>query len=64
MGMGDRVRFYRRVRRMSQRQLAGSVRMAPEQLNRYEMNRVRPTLPTARRLARALRVTLSDLLVE
>ncbi len=64
MGMGERVRQLRKARRLTQRRLAKRAGMAPEQLNRYELERVLPSAATAARLALALHVALSDLLVE
>ena len=62
MAIGERIRFMRGTRRMKQSELARRARMAPEQINRYEMGRSQPTMDTAVRIARALGVPLSDLI--
>jgi transcriptional regulator with XRE-family HTH domain len=62
MGLDMRLRYYRRERGMSQRDLAALVKMAPEQLNRYEKGHSQPTLSTTLRLARALGVSVAKLL--
>ena len=62
MGIGERVRFYRGARRLSQRELAKMLQMAPEQLNRYEKGRTAPKVATTVRMARALGVAVGDLL--
>lgn len=46
---------------LDQYELAKRAGMSPSQLNRYERGKSRPTLPTLERLARALRVRVSDL---
>ena len=62
MGVGERLRYYRRARGWSQRELAGLLQMAPEQLNRYEKGRMQPTVATTVRLARVLGVPVGNLL--
>lgn len=64
MNIGPRVRFYRKIRNLSQRQLASSLRMAPAQLSRYETGRTQPGLAVLRRIARALDVPVSDFFFE
>ncbi len=62
MGLADRLRFYRRTRKWTQRDLAARARMAAEQISRYESGYMEPRVNTTVRLARALKVSLSDLL--
>lgn len=62
MAIGERIRFARGTRRMKQSDLAKRARMAPEQLNRYEMGRSRPSVNTLSRIAHALGVSLGELL--
>jgi len=44
MDIGSRIRFYRDLRGLSQRQLACRLHMAASQLSRYETGRTEPTL--------------------
>ncbi len=64
MGLGDRLRFYRVSRQWSQKELARRSRIAAEQINRYEKEHTQPRVATIVRLARALGVSLSDLLCD
>jgi transcriptional regulator with XRE-family HTH domain len=64
MGVGERIRCYRSLSKLSQVELARRLQMAPEQLNRYEKGRVEPTLTTTIRVARVLGVPLSQMLGE
>jgi len=60
MTIGSRIQFYRRLRDLSQRELASRLRMAPSQLSRYENGRTQPGLAVLTRIARALGVSVSD----
>lgn len=60
MDIGSRIRFYRRLRDLSQRQLASRLGMAAPQLSRYETGHTQPTLSVLGRIARALDVSVSD----
>lgn len=62
MDIGSRIRFYRRHRDLTQRQLASRLRMAASQLSRYETGRTEPTLSVLSRIAGALDVPVSDFL--
>ncbi len=62
MQFAERLRFYRRARKWTQKHLAEQSRTAIEQINRYEKGRVHPSIKTAVRLARALGLSLGDLL--
>ena len=63
MDVASRIRFYRGTRRLSQRQLALRLDMAPSQLSRYETGLVEPTLSVLTRIAEALKVPVSDFLM-
>lgn len=60
MDVGSRIRFYRRLRYLSQRELASRLRMAPAQLSRYETGRTQPGLRTLSRISRELDVPVYD----
>ena len=60
MDVGSRIRFYRKLRDLSQQQLAARVRMAGSQLSRYETGQSQPSLGVLARLAKALGVSVSD----
>ena len=60
MNVGSRIRFYRRLRDVSQRELALRLRMAASQLSRYERGYTQPRLSVLARIARALGVPVSD----
>ncbi|HUV38940.1 MAG TPA: helix-turn-helix transcriptional regulator [Planctomycetota bacterium] len=60
MDIGSRIRFHRVMRGLSQRDLAASLRMAPAQLSRYETGRTQPGLAVLDRIAKVLRVPVSD----
>ena len=61
MEIGSKLIRYRNLRGLSQKQSAMRAGMAPSQLSRYEHGRAQPSLRTLERLARALRVRISDL---
>jgi len=58
--VGVRIRFYRTLRGLSQREFARRLRMSPAQLSRYETGHTEPRLPVLRRIARALNMPLSE----
>ena len=60
MNIGGRIRFYRRRRDFSQRELASRLGMAAPQLSRYERGRTQPGMLVLSRIARALDVPVSD----
>lgn len=60
MDVGSRIRFYRKLRDLSQGQLASRLRMAASQLSRYETGQTQPSLGVLGRLAKALGVSVSD----
>lgn len=60
MDIGSRIRFYRKVRGLTQTQLAARLRMAASQLSRYETGLTQPTLAVLSRVARALGVQVSE----
>ena len=63
MDLGSQIRFYRRTRRLSQRQLAHGLRMAASQLSRYETGCAQPTISVLTRIARVLDVPVSEFFV-
>jgi transcriptional regulator with XRE-family HTH domain len=60
MNVGSRIRFYRRLRDLSQLELASRLRMAASQLSRYEKGHTQPRLSVLARIARVLDVPVSD----
>jgi transcriptional regulator with XRE-family HTH domain len=60
MDIGVRIRFFRAVREVLQRDLAECAKMHPAQLCRYERGRSRPTLRVLGRIAKALNVPISE----
>lgn len=58
---GDKVREARRKAGLSQTQVAQQMGVNPNFISTYERNTVRPSLPTAFALARALGVPLDAL---
>ena len=63
MDLGSRIRLYRSSRRLSQRELAGRLKMAPSQLSRYESGHTEPGLRVLERIARTLGVPVSEFFV-
>jgi transcriptional regulator with XRE-family HTH domain len=61
---GQRVAFFRRARKWSQRELAERADLSRTFLARIETNVQDPTLGTVRKLATALEVRIADLIEE
>ena len=62
MTVGDRIRFLRMERGLTQKQLGDSCGLADSAIRRYESNRGNPTQKTLQRIADALNVPLFSLL--
>jgi transcriptional regulator with XRE-family HTH domain len=61
---GDKVRFYRLIRRKTMRQLAAESGCSLDTIWRFENGRSRPNLSTQNRVAHALGVDWWDLVAE
>lgn len=59
--LGQKVAIYRRRAGLTQVQLAKRLRVASETINRLERGKAVPSIATIERVARALRVELSEL---
>ena len=59
--MGQRIRKLREERGLSQAALAAKAKITREYVNKLEAGRYDPTLGVVQRLAKALGVTLADL---
>jgi putative transcriptional regulator len=59
--MGHRIKRLREERGLSQAALAAKAKITREYVNKLEAGRYDPTLGVAQRLAKALGVTLADL---
>lgn len=58
--LGGRIKELRKLRRLSQEQLAEKVNIDPKHLSRIEVGRGFPSLDTLENLAKALNVELKD----
>ena len=61
-GFGQRLAVTRGQRGLSQSAVAYRAGLAPSYLSRIETGKIQPTVPTAQKIAGALRIPLSDLL--
>jgi transcriptional regulator with XRE-family HTH domain len=61
-GFGQRLAVTRGQRGLSQSAVAYRAGLAPSYLSRIETGKIQPTVPTAQKIAAALRIPLSDLL--
>jgi transcriptional regulator with XRE-family HTH domain len=64
MDLGQKLQFYRRIRRMSLRDVAEKADCSPSFLSQIELDRVSPTVKSLRKICRALGVTPADFLRE
>lgn len=62
MTTGERIRYYRKTRKMTQRKLAFLADIALTSLCRYEMDERSPTISTLQRLSDTLGVSLPHLM--
>lgn len=62
--VADRIKHARRSAGLSQVEAAGKAGMAASQLARYETGENEPQIATLRRLAKALEVSISELIGE
>ena len=60
--MGTRIRTLREARSMSQNELAKRARITREYVNKLEAGRYDPTVGVLQRLAKALKVKVTELL--
>jgi transcriptional regulator with XRE-family HTH domain len=58
--LGGRIKEFRKLRKLSQEQLAEEVNIDPKHLSRIEVGRGFPSLDTLENLAKALNVELKD----
>jgi transcriptional regulator with XRE-family HTH domain len=64
MALGQKLQFYRRLRRMSLRDLAEKAACSPSFLSQIELDRVSPTVKNLEKICRALDLTIADFLRE
>jgi transcriptional regulator with XRE-family HTH domain len=64
MDLGQKLKFYRRIRRMSLRDVAEKADCSPSLLSQIELERVSPTVKSLGKICRALAVTPADFLRE
>ena len=64
MDLGQKLQFYRRIRRMSLRDVAEKADCSPSFLSQIELDRVSPTIKRLGKICRALGVTPADFLRE
>jgi transcriptional regulator with XRE-family HTH domain len=62
MGLGRKLQFYRRLRRMSLRDVAEKADCSPSFLSQIELDRVSPTVRNLEKICKALDLTVSDFL--
>jgi transcriptional regulator with XRE-family HTH domain len=64
MVLGQKLQFYRRLRRMSLRDVAKKAACSPSFLSQIELNRVSPTVKNLEKICRALDLNIADFLRE
>lgn len=64
MTLSDNIKFYRKQRGLSQKEVSAKIEMNQAQYSRVESGKVDPNLSSLRKIAEALNVSLSDLLKE
>jgi transcriptional regulator with XRE-family HTH domain len=62
--IGDNIRRIREDKRLSQKELAAAIDVAPTQYSRVETGKVMPALKTLIKITKILQVTLDDLVNE
>jgi transcriptional regulator with XRE-family HTH domain len=62
MALGQKLQFYRRLRRMSLRDVAEKADCSPSFLSQIELDRVSPTIKNLEKICKALDVTAADFL--
>ncbi len=62
MALGQKLQFYRRLRRMSLRDVAEKADCSPSFLSQIELDRVSPTVKNLEKICRALDLTAADFL--
>jgi transcriptional regulator with XRE-family HTH domain len=62
MALGQKLQFYRRLRRMSLRDVAEKADCSPSFLSQIELDRVSPTVKNLEKICKALDLTASDFL--
>lgn len=64
MTIGEKIKALRQKKGLTQKQLGDLCGMADSAIRRYENGRANPKLQTLRKIAEALNVTLSELVVD
>lgn len=64
MNVGERIRYYRNVRKMSQEALALSAELNPAFIGHLERGLKSPTVSTLEKLTKALNITMEELFAE
>ncbi len=64
MDFGERVKKYRLMRGLSQKELAKRMNISQQAVAKFEKTKIQPKLSTARNFAEALGVTVGDLVTE
>ena len=59
--VGDRIRYYRMAKKMSQMDLAKKTEMSNTSISNFEKGHQKPSLVTLARLSQALEVSIDDL---
>lgn len=64
MNFGERIRKYRLMRGLSQKELAKRMNISQQAIAKFEKTNIQPKLSTARNFAEALGVTVGDLVTD
>jgi len=62
MALGEKLQFYRRLRRMSLRDVVEKADCSPSFLSQIELDRVSPTVKNLEKICKALDLTAADFL--
>lgn len=64
MNVGERIRYYRNIRKMSQEALALSAELNPAFIGHLERGLKSPTVSTLEKVTKALNITMEELFAE
>lgn len=61
MNVGDRIKFYRKEKKLNQTELANKSGISRNALSNYELNKRKPTIEVLKKIANALEINISYL---
>ncbi|HII4509564.1 helix-turn-helix transcriptional regulator [Clostridium perfringens] len=64
MNIGDRIKFYRKEKKLNQTELANKSGISRNALSNYELNKRKPTIEVLKKIANALEINIAYLVEE